>query len=170
MSPALERVWQNSQDPNLLASVAVAMAKVGAPAGVRLLLSSVVSETAPGDVRSSLAHAVLPEIMNRNAVPVLSELLATNPPSSVVGTVLGETLVSIGNDEAAKALINWIQNADDSATPSAYKFVLQTRAPATRDFWEAALNASVSFRSEKNRNAIREGLAEYDKTHRFIGR
>ena len=164
LSPALERVWRESQNPELVASVAFAMAKVGAPSGVELLMSSALAPGPQDDFRASAAREALAEMLNSDAVPTLSARLANDTPTDTASILASSTLLAIGDEIASKAILNWLQNADESAAPLAHDFVARTRTPAQLEAWESALNPAVRFRSEKNREAVRVGLAEFHKS------
>jgi len=166
LSPALEQVWRESQDQGLLPSIAVAMAKVGAPSGIELLLSSAL-DGSPNDLRTQVAQrSLLQEVLNPHAVPTLSALLVNQPPTSAASRLASGALANMVDAASAKALLNWLQSADAGAAPLAYDYVVRTRAPAQLAAWESALDPIMPFRSEKNREAIRAGLAEYHQDHR----
>jgi hypothetical protein len=166
LSPALERAWRETQNPNLLASVAVAMAKVGAPSGVDLLISSALASGFQDEIRANAAREALGEMLNSSAVPVLSARLSNETPTDTASVLASSTLVAIGDEIAAKALLNWLQNANESVAQLAHDYTIQTRTPAQLEAWELALNPAVPFRSEKNREAIRTGLAEFHKSRK----
>ena len=165
MSHPLEQAWRESQEQELLISVAVAMAQVGAANGIGLLLDSALREQGRDDVRARAACGALgyATILNPNAVPPLSAILASQPPGSISSQLASDTLARIPIPAAAKALVNWLQNDEGNAAPLAREYVIQSTSPAQLAAWEAALDPSVPFRSEKNRDAIRAGLAEYRK-------
>jgi HEAT repeat protein len=160
LSPALERIWLESQDKDLLASVALAIAKVGAPNGVEKLLVAALASESPEDFRGEIARTVLSSVLNSNAVPVLFERLGVGSDGSAASKLASSTLVAIGDEFAAKHLLKWLQIADESAAPLAHDCVIQTRTPAMLEAWEAALNPTVPFRTERNRAALRAGLVE----------
>lgn len=166
LSPALERVWRESGDQNLLASAGMALAKIGAPSGIELLFSSALNENSPNDIQVRIAQGSLPEVLNAHAVPTLSAFLASQQPTSATSKLASSTLANMVDATSAAALVNWLQTADDSAAPLARDSVLRTRSPAHLAAWESALDRAVPFRSEKNRDAIRTALAEYHRGHR----
>jgi hypothetical protein len=61
-------------------------------------------------------------------------------------------------------LVAWLQNANASAAPLVHDYMLPTQHA---EIWEAALDPSVSFRSEANREAIRAGLAQLKASRTF---
>ena len=160
LSPALESVWRDSSDEELLISVAVAMAEVGAASGVELLLSAALATDGPENVRTRSAIGALEKVFRGSAVPAVAALLAdqsTSPANNLAGSIL----VQIGDATAANALVNWLQRADASVAPNIRRFLIQTRTEALLEAWQAATVPAVLFRSEKNREAISAGLAEY---------
>jgi hypothetical protein len=141
------------------------MARIGAPSSIELLISSALDSTSQRNSQALLAQRALPEVLNPDAVTTLSTLLVNQPPTSAVSKLASSTLANMVDATSASALVNWLQNADSSAAPLAHDSVLLTRAPAHLAAWESALIPAVPFRSEKNREAIRTGLAEYRKNH-----
>lgn len=163
LSPPLERAWRESQDQELLIFVAVAMAEVGASSGISSLVDSALIVAGRDEVRAraakgALAHAT---ILNPSAVPPLAALLANQPSGSAGSKLASDTLARSGIPAAGNALLQWLRGADESVAPQAQQYVAQTRTEAVLKLWESALNSTVPFRSEKNREAIRAGLAEY---------
>ena len=71
-------------------------------------------------------------------------------------------------NEAAKALFDWLEAADATAAPLAQDYVAHITSPAMLKASQAALDLSVPFRSEQNREAIRAGLAQYTANHKFL--
>jgi HEAT repeat protein len=160
LSPALELVWQDSHDQYLLIATAVAMAKVGAPSGIKLLLSSALATDPQSDQRKQAALNALPEARNPHAVPILTDLLANQPPTSESSKLASSILAEMVFPVAAKSLVNWLQTADASAAPLALSYAVNARTPTLLQACQAALDPSVPFRSEQNREAIRTGLAQ----------
>ncbi len=162
LSPPLERAWRESQEQELLIFVAVAMAEVGASSGVDLLVNSALVDAGSDEVRARAAKGALAyaTMLNPNAVPPLATLLASQPPGSAGSRLASDTLAAMGIPAAAKSLVNWLQNADESTASLARDYVARSHTTAQLKAWESALNSTVPFRSEKNREAIRAGLAE----------
>ena len=165
-SPALEQVWRESRDPDLLIAVAVAMAKIGAPSAVDLLLSAAFMEDRKDDVRKRAALGVLDKIYTPNAVPPVAARLAAQPATAPASAITGSILVGIGDPSAAKALLGWLQVADADTTTAARTFTVRTRTPELVAAWNAALDSKTVFRSEEVREAIRAGLTEYNQNRK----
>jgi hypothetical protein len=168
VSPPLERAWRESEDQDLLINVAVAIAEIGASRGISLLIHSAVNDAGKDKVRSQAAKGALAyaTILNPNAVPPLAALLNKQPPHSAGSKLARDTLASSGIPEAGNALLQWLWNADESVAPEAREYAAQTRTPAMLKIWESAVDSQVKFRSEKVREAIRAGLAEYRKARK----
>lgn len=163
LSPPLERAWRESQDQELLIFVAVAIAEVGASSGVSSLVDSALIDPGRDEVRVRAAKGAFADatILNPSAVPPLAALLANQPLGSAGSKLASDTLAKSGIPAAGNALLQWLRGADESVAPQAQQYAAQTRTEAVLKLWESALNSTVPFRSEKNREAIRAGLAEY---------
>lgn len=169
LSPLLERTWRESQDQNLLISVAVAMTKVGAASSVSLLLDAALAAPGQDDVRGRAAQGALASttILNPNAVRSLEELLMAESPGSVASQFSADTLARSGIPAAAEVLSQWLRTANESVAPQAQRYAAHARTPALLKVFESILDPTVPFRSEKNREAIRAGLAEYRQARKF---
>ena len=162
LSPMLERVWSESGDQLLLMNVSQEMAKIGAPSGIELLLSSALATDGRDNVRMDISRRALKEIYTPKAVPPLAARLTNQPSTSPAGQLVAPILVRIGDAAASKAVVSWLQERSEDATPLIANLVRQeTRSEAMLAAWAAALDPMMSFRNEQNRKAIRVGLAEY---------
>jgi hypothetical protein len=160
-SSPLEKAWRESSDPKLLHAASFAMAEIGAPPAVELLLESALLDDGKDDVRKSAALSALKEVFRENAIPPVAALLARQPDLSPATVLAGQILVHIGSAQAGTVLLGWLQKADGGVASSAHAFVVSTRSPALLKIWSGALDQSVPFRSEEVRQAIGEGLKEY---------
>lgn len=157
----LVKAWNTSSDPRLLQAVGVAMAEIGAPEGIALLLKSASLADGGDEMHGRVAKIALGKVYaDQAAVPVI-EFLSREPASSPASALAGKILVNIGSAEAGKALLGWLQNAEDGAASEAYEFVVSTRSPALLKVWSSSSDQSVPFRSEKVRQAIQGGLSDY---------
>jgi hypothetical protein len=162
LSPALERVWRESKNPNELLSTASSMAKIGTPSGIDLLLSAVLSPDGRDKARLDAAQRALQEIYFPNAVPPLIARLANQSPMSTNAKLVAPILVKIGDAAAGKVVVSWLQNTNENAAPLIEDLIRQrTLGEPMLSIWAAALDPAVPFRSEQNREAIRAGLAAY---------
>ncbi len=167
LSLALEQVWKESQNQVLLPSVAMAMAAIGTQNGIELLVSSAVTTGSSNGVRKQAAQNALANatILNPHAIPPLVARLSNQDPTSATSKLASDTLARMGTKEATLALIVWIRTAEATAAPLAHSYVINAKNPV--DIWDAAINSSLPFRSEQNREAIRTGLVEYRASRRF---
>ena len=163
LSPALERAWSSSGDQDLLNSAAIAMAKVGAPSGVKLLIDSAISTASPTDFRARMAETALTTTMNPHAIPVVSEVLLTETTADARSKIASRTLAEIGRADAIKVLIGWFQNADDGAAVLVRNCIKKIRNNAELQQWDSAVGPSAQFHSEINREAIKAALADFQK-------
>ena len=74
------------------------------------------------------------------------------------------TLGQIGDKGATQAVIGWLQAADSRAAPLVANWVGSANAQGHLKAVAAALNPSVPFSSEENREAIRAALAAKQST------
>jgi hypothetical protein len=166
LSPGLERVWQETQNPQLIGAVAKATAEVGAPSGIKVLLTSAMAAGGQSDTKKQAALIALHDVRNPHAVPMLDEIITNQPPNSEAGRLVSAILAEMNNPSAAGSLINWLRNADASAAPLAFTYVVHLRSPLMLEAYEGALKSATPFRSEENRQAIREGLAKYRASYK----
>ncbi len=167
LPPRIEPLWRESNDTQLLKAVAIAMAQEGAPSCIKLLLPAAAAPDGQDDMRRDAAVWALTKVYTKNAVPPLAAALDTNPLGSRTHTLAFTTLSQIGDESAARAVMSWLQAADGRAAQLATQWITQAHADSQLQAAEAALNTAVSFRDEKNREAIRAGLAAYRAGHKL---
>ncbi len=155
----IEPLWRDSKDANLIKVVAHAMARESAPSSIELLLSAAAAADGQDDMRRMAAIRALPQIYVASAVPPLVTALNSSAPGSPLNAIALSTLGQIGHKSAEQAVISWLQAADKSAAPLVAGWIGMARGRAPLHSAKAALNPSVSFRSEENREAIRSALA-----------
>jgi hypothetical protein len=166
IAPLLESVWRDTEDSEVLRVVSIAMTEIGAPNSIDMLLNAVIQNTTRDDTRALIARSALEytTILNPNAVPSLKIVLSKNPPETEVGKLAADALVRMSDYAAANALLAWMQSADGESSPLVTNYILRSRHPAQLEVWDAALDSSIQFRSEKIREAIRRGLVEYRRS------
>jgi HEAT repeat protein len=162
-SSAAEKVWQQPSDPGLLRGTAITLAKIGAPSGINLLLNSALDDSPANSDRRSAALLGLEQVYSRNATVPVAALLALQKGANERSILAAKILVNIGDEEAAKALVEWFENTDDSAVELAINSVMRTRTPTLIAAWNASLEPNQTFRSEAVHMAIREALERYHK-------
>jgi hypothetical protein len=166
LSPVLEKVWRESNKPNEFSSAASSMAKIGVPSGIELLLSAALDTGGQDKARLYAAQAALWKVFLPDAVPPLVARLANQPPTSATAKLVAPLLVRIDDAAGCKAVVGWLQGRSENATPLIQDLVCQqTRGEKMLDAWAAALEPTVPFRNEQNREAIRAGLAAYRAGH-----
>lgn len=166
LSPVLEKVWLETNNPNQLSSTASSMAKIGVPSGIELLLSAALDTDGQDKARSIVARRALWEVYLPNAVPPLVSRLTNQPPTSETAKLVAPLLVRIDDAAGSKALVEWLQGRSEDATQLIQDLVLQqTRGGTMLAAWDGALNPALIFRNEQNREAIRSGLAKYREGH-----
>lgn len=165
----IEPLWQESNDADLLKSVAEAMAREAAPSSIELLLPTASAPEGQDDVRRMAALRAIPKIYRADAVPPLESALKNNLPGSETSALALFALSQIGDKSAAQAVIGWLQAADKSAAPLVASWIGRAGGRGHLPAAEAALNSSVPFRSEENREAIRAALAAQRAATTTIG-
>lgn len=166
MGRPLEEAWNQSSDQELLSNLAKAMAELGAPDCIELLLGAALGENGVDQNRQQYARQVLPKIFAGNAVPPVAARLSVTAPKSDASQTAAQILSKIGDATAAHALINWLRASDGSAASFIPELVTRSATPLLLDAWQAALQPEVTYRSEANREAIRAGLKVYQSQRR----
>ncbi|TAN46675.1 MAG: hypothetical protein EPN21_20000 [Methylococcaceae bacterium] len=173
LSPLLQAAWQDAgNDAALLASVARALARIGTPDGVALLLQAVaqsgqsaaalerrahLSET---DARALAAWDVLSLIRNPDAIPVLSQGL--HQRDAVLSQAAGDALAAMGYPEATAALLQWARLADDAVEPKVALWLNRLRDSDSKQLLRENLSSSRPYRSQRVRKALRDRLDKLD--------
>ncbi|MBK9989350.1 MAG: hypothetical protein IPP19_01095 [Verrucomicrobia bacterium] len=166
---AFEQVWCESNDERLLTAVASPMAQGGKPAQIDFLLSAALStQTLPEDqIRTAIAQQALREITKIEAVPSLVARLAEQPAMNNGGKALASVLARLGDEDAGKAIVSWLQKADEDASAFIQNLGSRPKNPELKAAYTAALDPVVVFHNEKNREAIRTHLAPPPVLHRL---
>ncbi len=165
LAPAIEKLWRESNDEIVVTAMSLTMTKVGASSSMELLVSAALAKDGADDMRKHAALNALETatILNDHAVPPLAARLANQSPASVASKMAGATLARISRPTAAQALITWLQDANSSAAPLVHDYLVRTQYA---EIWELALDPSVPFRSEANREAIRASLAQLKASYK----
>lgn len=119
LSTSLETAWQDLQnkDPAYAATLAKAIATVGAPSGVDALLNSLTDPSRQGMVDDNMrlkqkaAFAAIPEVRNPASIETLSTRLNQDSIETPGFEISGLALASMGVPEATEQLLNWSENA-----------------------------------------------------------
>jgi hypothetical protein len=158
-------IWNETKDVRLLQSVANAMAKEGAPSSIELLFSAALAPDGQDDLRRNVAREALQAVYTGNAVPPLAAALEKNPVGSRANTLAFTTLAQIVDKKADQALMGWLQTNDGSAASMAKEWIAHAKTPSQLVAAKAALDPSVPFRNEANREALRAGIEAYKAGH-----
>lgn len=162
LSPPLEKAWNSElNDQNLINAIAIGMAKVGSPSGVKLLLTAIakggntVDEINKGQNQQALAaFEAMDGILNNAAAPTLAEEFHNRELNDPVFIASGNALANIANIEATKALIEWVKNAPDEAVPLVEQWFMEaSRNTESFDLLQQSLQ-SESFQSVKIKKEI----------------
>ncbi len=166
LSPALERAWRETTSQSLIMGTASAMARLGTPSGVELLLSAALATDDGDKTRKIAAQAALRQVDAREAVPTLAARLASQPPTSEVVEMIAPILVKISGPTGHEALVSWLRTRPENAAPLVDDLVRQQiHVDPFETAWATALDPAVPFRNEANRQAIRTALAAYRAGH-----
>jgi len=166
VTPVLERAWRETRDPDVITSTSLEMAKIGTPSSIDLLLAAALAPEGAQKVRSDAALHALEVVYRPNAVPALVSRLGNQAESSPVAKLVVPILVRIGDVTAGKAVTDWLREQNEDATPFVYDLIVQqTLNPPMLDAWKSALDPAIAFSNQRNKDAIRTGLAAYRAGH-----
>jgi hypothetical protein len=162
LSPILERTWRETGDATLIRSTAAAMAKMGRPSGVELLLSAALATDGRDKARQQTAYYALQEVYRGEAVPPLAARLADQPPTSEAVKLVAPILARTSGPAGQEAVVNWLRNRPENAAPLVHDLIRQQiRTDPFESAWATAVDPAVPFKNEENRKAIREALDAY---------
>jgi hypothetical protein len=162
LSPILERTWRETGNPTLIRSTAVAMARIGKPSGIELLLSAALATDERDKKRQIAAESALWEVFVGDAVPPLAARLANQPPTSAVVKLVAPILARTNGPVGQEALVSWLQSRSENAAPLVHDLIRQQiRTDPFESAWAKALEPGAAFNNEENRKAIREALDAY---------
>jgi len=160
LSPLLEDSYLKMKDNFYKYGIAIAIANIGAPSGIQLLLKDAIvngNESAP-------AHALL-GTRNLNAIPVLAKGLRNQRSSDVELIVSGNTLAEMGSSEATKVIINWAKSTDVDNTTLIKNWILKIRDEGSFQVVSDSLASNVYFKNIEIKNAIQDAFSEYKNNH-----
>ena len=174
LAPLLEQEWSRAQAREPLLSVlSLALAKIGAPKSVELLLNEVLrgSRTIPefeqrNDPRAWAAFDALEKIRNVRAIPVLERCLRQSSVGSMELVTSGRALAFMGQPGATSVLIQWAQGFPQDGSSLIDDWLSRMRDQTSVDLLGAA-SATGSFVNAANRVALQKTLATW-KAHRSL--
>ena len=155
----MERTWRETGNPTLVISTAVAMARIGKPSGIELLLSAALATDERDKRRRIAAESALWEVFVGDAVPPLAARLANQPPTSEAVKLVAPILARTNGPDGQTALVSWLQGRPENAAPLVHDLIRQQiRTDPFESAWAKALDPAVPFKNEDNRKAIREAM------------
>lgn len=158
--PMLLQTWGQSQDPEMLRAVSMALARTGNVAGVNQLLDSILIEGATleqvresKDARALAALDVISMIHNPELIPSVAHRLNGNNISIAEASLCTGILASMQDAYATQCLMEWAQNASDRYAVSIAEAFRQIGDNSVRE--SIALTAkSAPFQSKAVQSAI----------------
>jgi len=167
LSPALESVWSDAADnPKLQYALALAIAKVGAPSGVEMLLTEIandgrtVAEILEGDnMRALTALEAMNGVRNPDVLPVLTKWFTNRREDDAAFVASGEALASMGSPEATRILLDWAKHAPDEAAPLVGKWTSMARDTESLKLLRDAEAKTDFFSSARVRQKVIEALS-----------
>jgi hypothetical protein len=161
--PILIQLWSQSDDPEILKSVAAAMTKLGDPASINVLLDTVLnnSKSMAGienskDVHISAAWFALQNTYNSEVVAMFQQRLQSG--ANILQTTVCANLLAgyanLGYVDAREDLISWAKNAGDQYASAAHDAFSKFATLESQNYLKAALAQNLSFKSSLVKSAI----------------
>ncbi len=168
LSPPLEAAWSEQwlqQDPEVLNTLALAIARIGAPDGVNLLLDTLASGGASIEEIEAArqphvlaAVQALASVRNPDAAALLRQRMEHSQPENPVFLASGNALANIGGPAATQALLDWAQNATAETSDLARRWFSRLRDNRSIALAQARLANKQPFRSEQIRSILESSL------------
>jgi hypothetical protein len=160
VAPVLQQLWLQSEGPELLRSVAMAMAKVGDAASINALMETVLNNSRSladiehsNDPRISAAWAALKGNQSPGLIPVLQGELQSST-NGLQASVAANLLAGMVQVEATQALFSWAQGAGDKYATVAGEAFAKIQTYDSLQFLNSALAQNPPFKSNLVRTAI----------------
>lgn len=161
LSPLLESAWRNAGDAQVRDSLAQALAKVGSPTGIDLLLGEVLATgktikeiSATQDDRVLGAWAALEQVRNPKAISSLAGHLNYRGTDDAELLLSGDALANMGTMEATNSLLEWAKSAPDSFAPLVSEWFTQIRDSGSWNLVSEVLDTTPYFHSPLVQQAI----------------
>jgi hypothetical protein len=162
--PILQQLWLQSEDPELLKAVAMAMANAGGAASINSLMETVLNNSKSladiehsNNPRVAAAWSSLQGLHNPDVVPALQRELQSGT-SSLEVSVFAELLGGMGNIEATQALLSWAQGAADKYASIAHDAFAKTPTYDCLEYLNSALAQNPAFKSSLVKAAVLSAL------------
>lgn len=156
----IKALWLQSQDPELLGSMASALVKAGDATSIGLLFESLLSESKTvsniehsRDPRVSAAWKALNSLLKPEAVPVLQDILQSSTNGLEV-SIAANLLAGMGSVEAVSALLSWAQRADDASASIVREAFARIGTYDSLQYLNSFLAQNPSFKSKQVQSAI----------------
>jgi hypothetical protein len=168
LAPPLEQGWKQAEgDESARNVIAIALAKVGAPSSIEILIKEVaaggrtISEFGQTSSMSAWeAYGALQFVRNLDSVPTLEAGLAANASGDMIMVASGQALASMGRPEATKALLDWIKSDRSDVEVYIDEWLSKMRDQTSVDL-AVSVAKSDRFANNTNRIALKKVL-----THR----
>ncbi len=165
LSPSLELAWQDmqGQDSAYAATLAKAIASVGTPGGVGILLDALTDPSRQVNVDETLrlkqksAFAAIPEIRNPAAIETLSQHVSGDSLGAPGFEVSGLALATMGVPEATEQLLNWSETAPAAAASRIEDWFSKVQDSASVDML-LARQSTLNFQSAEVESAFDQAL------------
>jgi hypothetical protein len=156
LSPLLESAWSHGEikDRALRSAIALAIAKIGAPSGVDVLLGTVAGKASAEDEAGQAAALSMGKIHNPHAVPVLAQWFQRYPMGKAMFEIIGGTLANLGSPDATQVLLNWARQAPAEAAPLLGPWFKGLHDTTSIQLVREALSEGDAFQSPRVRQAI----------------
>lgn len=173
LSPLLEEAWSQADhaDAELLTTLALTMAKAGAPNGVEQLVAAIANsgktmqEIQHGqDARAHAALNALVEVRNPDTILVLSRWFHSASFGETAFEASGRALAAMGLPEATKVLLEWAKHAPDNAAPLAGRWLGEVRDTESVQLLRDVVSRNEPFQSGVVKEKLAVGLIRVEPT------
>jgi hypothetical protein len=152
LSPILERTWRETSNATPIRSTASAVAEIGTPSGIELLLSAALATDVRDKSRHDAAMNALEKVYEREAVPPLATRLTEQPPTSEAVKLVAPILARTNGPVGQEALVNWLRSRPEDVAPLVHDLIRQQiRTDPFQSAWATSLDPAVPFENEENR-------------------
>ncbi len=162
--PVLQQLWLQSDDPNMLSAVATALARVGNPESINILMDAALSKSKTmadiehsSDPRVSAAWSSLQGLRNPEVIPIFQEQLQSST-SSLETSVYAGLLAGMGQIDATQALLSWAQGAGDQYASIARDAFAKIGTFECLQYVNSALAQNATFKSSLVKTAVWSAL------------
>jgi hypothetical protein len=155
--PELKQLWSQSEDADILRSLATALAKTG---NISFLIEaalhnnhSLVDIEKSDDPRAAASWAALQQLHNPDAMPILRDVLQSATDRLEI-SLSANLLARMGTIEATQALLNWAQGLEDSYSPIVKDAFSRVSTYDSLQYLNTILEQDPPFKSSLVKSAI----------------